>query len=179
MNGKYQPEWRRLKITPKRVDLSTEDYNGDIMENLKRNRGYQDLKKKTAEVRVMPDDSDLPQIKLSANMAPVTAGMWYSNDKIDPTRVVDNNDDYDYESLQIDNSNSVISQIKQKYTKELEQTVPQQNKNFVLLLKRKPILIGTLDEVKEKAKDIILQVDDLRDEDVMVFMRIPLEKIFG
>ena len=175
-NYKYESEYKRLGVQPIIKDFDSAD-RGEIMDNMKRNRDYQDLTKKRADVKIITDDSEMPPIKLSPNMAPANAGMWYDNEKIDPNKAIDNNVRVDLEPLQIDNPDSIVSKIIKQYAKP--EPTQSEGKNFVLLLKRKPVLIGNLDEIREKAKDMILQLEGLQDDDIMVFMRIPLDKIFG
>ena len=48
---------------------------------------------------------------------------------------------------------------------------------FVIIVKGHPVHIGDLVSTKEKCEEVIISNEDLDDDDLLIFMRVPIGKI--
>lgn len=185
---KYQPAWFRDKLTPLKANapMNTEDIKNQMTKYVKtpdtiKQSDISEFTKKSANVKIIKDDEEFP-IKQAAVMQSADANMWYE-DLSEENKVIDNNDVVDLEQAQI-KAPEAISSIRQKLLlKNKPQELKQKNMfaapgEYVLFYNKQVVDVGKLDKVKAFAEDIIINNENLSEDDLVIFLRVPLGKIF-
>ncbi len=186
---KYQPAWFRDKLTPLKanIQMNTEDIKKQMTKYVKnpdtiKQSDINEFTKKSANVKIIKDDEELP-VKQPAVMQSADANMWYEDLSEEGDKVIDNNDTVDLEQVQI-KAPEAISSIRQKLLLKNKPPEPKQKNMFaapgeyVLFYNKQVADVGKLDKVKALAEEIIINNENLSDDDLVIFLRVPLEKIF-
>lgn len=186
--SKYQPEWLKRGIVPFEVD--TERLRQTITQgNVNMNKNMELRQRYPA--KVIPDE-DAPKIKNAPVMAKPDEAMWYDDDAaVKPEDIIDNNDVVNNDKIQRfevkspvkQTTTSVVDKIREKFsekpTKPEEKARIAQPGEFVLMIDNKVIEIGKLEEVKTACEEEIMKREfDIKDEDILIFLRVPLDKVF-
>ena len=144
-------------------------------------------KAKGIPASIIEEDRQFPQIKPAKEMQQPQETMWYDemDEKIPPGKIIDNNDAVDNEKLQKHNVkitvDSELTNIRQKLInknqpKKIAEKVAAPGE-FVIIVKGHPVHIGDLVSTKEKCEEVIISNEDLDDDDLLIFMRVPIGKI--
>ena len=179
---KYQPYWMQIGAVPFEVDVDRINKE-DIRQKI--NEPRQQFK-----ATVIESDEEIPQIKMAQHMEPEEASAWY--DEVDPKipldKMIDNNDVVDIGALQRHKiisdlqSPNTINDVRERLKKDVEPEPEEariaQPGEFVVLLRNKLTFIGNLAAAKAAAEKIILDNEDLGDDELIIFLRVPLNKIF-
>lgn len=191
---KYQPAWFRDKLTPLKanIPMNTEDVKNQMtkfakiktedVKQSKANRFDDEFTKQSANITILKEDDDIP-IRSASVMQSADANMWYEDLSEEGDKVIDNNDDVDLEQAQI-KAPEAISSIRQKLLlKNKPQELKQKNMfaapgEYVLFYNKQVVDVGKLDKVKACAEDIIINNENLAEDDLVIFLRVPLGKIF-
>ena len=178
----YQPAWYRLKLKPLNADSQmTKD---DIKNQMKKHENL--FIKKSAPVIILNEEEDIPKIVEAKVMQSADASMWYEelDGKVDESSIVDNNDVVDLEKIQTQPSKSIVS-IRQKLLEEKKIKEKAESKTmfvapgeYVLLHKKQIVEVGVLSKIKPLAVEIIINSENISDDDLVIFLRVPLDKIF-
>lgn len=101
--------------------------------------------------------------------------MWYEfAEREEPVGdIIDNNENVDVDQYEP----SSLSKIKQTLQPQIQ--VPKIG-DFVLVIKSNPVFIGNKEEIKTVLTELIYSVDieKLKEDDIIVFQRANLEHIF-
>jgi hypothetical protein len=179
---KYRPAYIRAGLTPLKADSQME--SDEVKTQMKKQK-VDPYAKKSAPIIFLKDGEDPPKIREGLTMQATEASMWYENDTPVPEdQVIDNNDFVDLEKIQIP-APACISSIRQKLlSKKQEQIKPDKKPMFaapgeyVLFYNREIVEVGTLEKIKPLIEEIIINNEELTDDDLAVFLRVPLDKIF-
>ena len=153
------------------------------------------MKDRFKPIAIIKEEPDVDMIKRADQMQNPKETIWYDDlDESDPSKIIDNNevDDFDKkQKLEIKvpaagiKTNSVVSMIRRKLQEEQmqEQVVEEPVKiakpgEFVIMYKNRVCNIGTLEEMKQSCIEIVEKNDNVSDDDILVFLRIPLQKLF-
>ena len=176
------PQWYQRNIAPVRVDF----VNGRMQmgDDMQRQR----------QVTKPRQEEDVPKIKPAARMEDPKDSMWYEADEFaDPNKVIDNNETVDLEAIQKFNVKvkpiveekkekmDTISKLRAKFDEEKkpkEQARIAAPGEFVVMLNNKVVTIGDANAIKPIVKEIVLSKSNISDNDLVVFLRVPLDTLF-
>jgi len=178
----YRPAWYRAGLTP--LSSNSEMKPDEVKSQMKKQK-VDPYAKKSAPIIFLKDGEEPPKIREALTMQAPEASMWYedSNSSVPEDQIVDNNDFVDLEKIQITAPPS-ISSIRQKLLKSKEQVKPEKKAMFaapgeyVLFYNKEIIEVGALQKIKPLIEEIIINNQELTDDDLAVFLRVPLDKIF-
>lgn len=167
------PYWKLHNIKP--FVVNEERLNQEVI-----------MKERFKPIPVDEDELDA-KIKDASTMQDPKDSMWFDEmDNTDPNKIVDNNDFDDLDKKQkleikVPANQSIVAMIKNKLRKEKQ--APEKARiakpgEFVIMYKDKVCNIGSLNDIKESCINIIESNENISDDDILVFLRIPLQKIF-
>lgn len=170
----YKPEWYKLGIEP--YEAKSELEEGEIM-----------LKKpQTVEYKrgVPPISDNTLNIKEAEVMGDPNEFAWF-NSEDQPENiedVIDNNETIDIENIQrikvpketFDSVHSIRDKLLKRKTKNRVADIG----DFVVLHKGNSIYVGDEGGVRKVCEKIILENENLKDDDLVVFYRVSLQKFF-
>ena len=172
------PQWYQRNIAPARVDFvdGRMQLGGDDMPRQR-------------QINNRHEEESVPKIKPAARMEDPKETMWYEADEFgDSSKVIDNNETVDLETIQkfkvkpMGNKEDTIAKLRAKFdaeNKPAEQARIAAPGEFVVMLNNKVINIGDAETIKPLVKKIVLTKQDLSDNDLVVFLRVPLDSLFG
>jgi len=127
------------------------------------------------------------EIKESEFMENPNESNWFDADEQPDNYkdIIDDNDDVDCETIQkIKVSSEAFKSIENVKKEVLPDTFQQQVSkpkinDFVIIYKNMDVFVGNnKKEVKRVCEKIIIENEDIVDDDLMIFFRVPLNEIF-
>ena len=179
----FHPEWYRQGYVPINVELNNKE---PINEAKMLNRqGYKAIS--------IEDESEIPKIKEALQMQSNKESQWYDN-LAEDGEAVDNNESVDVDSLQKhkislkeikpndkemapSDLTTIRSKLLQKRKVEDKARVASPGE-FVVWFCEKVVHVGNLNATKEICEKLIVENEDIQDDDLMIFLRIPVAKLF-
>lgn len=169
---KYYPEWYKKGLQPIEVDQERLKELGEEMALAEKFGNKQQFK----PVKVL--DDDIPNIKPAAAMQDPKDSMWYDDCSTDAPQPNVNSGKKQTSTGTINTLRQKLLELPKEKVQELKPQRIAKPGECVTMLKGSAINIGTLKESKAVCEKIILTQSDLDDDDLCVFLRIPLEKLF-
>lgn len=185
----YYPEWYKKGCIPFEIDESRLSVEKERLMKEKESTFISGPRQKFSPT-IIEDENDLPKIKQAEQMQPGSESEWFDEMSPDATedRIIDNNDEIDVEKLQkhvirVKESKkemNTINDIRQKLIskkKAEDVAVIAAPGEFVVWFKNKVVNVGPLESTRKICEELILDNDDLDDDDLLIFLRIPINKI--
>ena len=178
----YYPEWYRKGCIPFEVDDERlQEEARRLMEEAHMKIPIQTRQQYPA-VSIENED-DIPKIKLAQHMQDPKTTEWFDEmDTSTASKTIDNNDIV-FPSQFIPHANEQAESINNIRQKLLSKKKMSENPRlaepgeYVVLLKNKVQHIGGIEQTKEVCESLIIENEDLNNDDLIVFYRVPLSNI--
>lgn len=182
--NEYYPEWYRKGCIPFEVEEERlQEEARRLIEEGKMKIPISTTRQKFPAIPI-ENEEDIPKIRLAQRMQDPKETEWF--DEMDVSikdKIIDNNDFVfpdKPETIMRPNIDDSIENIRKKLLskKKIGNTERlAEPEEYVILLKNKVQHIGKLEEVRSVCENIILENEDLEDNDIIVFYRVPISKI--
>jgi len=194
----YYPEWYKKGVIPFEIEEDRlQSEAEDMMKHGERRQQYAPIvdNKERRRQQLTEEDEKFLKIKDAPEMEDESATAWFDDSpkNVSGDKIVDNNDVVDVGILQRHALNfqeekeskkmSKIEEIKRNLLKSREDANAEVARiaapgEFSIMFKGKVIHIGKLETIKEVCEQVIMEHDDIDDDDLLIFLRVPLDKIF-